>query len=279
MQDLDIQALPTTPDANANVQAPPAQDANVGLSADVQQFVVQQPNTDANANVQAQPQGQANQQTPLDSQTAHWQRVANEKQILAFQLQQEIDRIRQENLARQNQPPQMQNVQQNPYNADTDWQSWMKWEQQAAAVSAAKNAAQETLQMVMGYAQQQQQAQAEQQWAMQHPGVDVMQVKAFQKMRGIQNIDDAYTLMSMPMMMNTVQNQAQQQTINQFRQPQVGANAIRSGSNVVDGQPIQLSFEKMAQAYSQNPDIEKTWNPELRQVFWREVSARQGQGR
>lgn len=266
MQDLNLQAPPSTPEADA-MQAPPAQEANAGLPADVQQFVVQQPAAEGNA-MQPPPQGQmsAQQRTEAD---AHWQKIAQERLVQQYQLQQEVERLRQESLARQQ---QTQSPNQNPYDANQDWQSWIKWEQQAAA----RVAAQEAISGIMGFAQQQAAIQQEQQWAAQHPNVDIMQVKAFQKMRGIQNMDDAYTLMTMPMMMNSVQTQAAQQTINQFRQPQVGASAVRAGQ--AEGQTL-LSYEGMLRAYNANPKVEDSWPQSIRDMFWKETYGRQAAGR
>ena len=270
VQEIQEQALPLVPTANPP-GAPPTPEANAPLSADLSQYAPDQANAPANT-PPAQAPVQA--QDPAQTQTEqHWQKIANERMIALYQKDQEIERMRQ-------QPQQPQQVQQpqsqqngNPYAQD-DWANWMRFEISRGQEAAAQLAADRSLQGVMGFAQQQATQQAEMNWAMQHPGVDIMAVKAFSKMRGISNIDDAYMLMNMPNMLNSVQQQTTQQAFQNFNQPRQGAIPVRGNAGAaVDGQ-TSLSFEKMLQAYTQNPSIENTWHPDLKREFFKELHYR-----
>lgn len=275
--DLEMQALPTQPEANTPqaYAQPEGSEANVSLSADLSQFAATPATTEATTQqAYAQPQAQAQPQM-TETEAKHWQKIANERLLENYRIQQELERLRTIPQAQQTAQQPIQN--QNPYDANSDWQSWIRWEQNTAAKSAAQEAANATAQQIMGYAQQQAVLQQEAQWAMQHPGVDVNLVKAFAKSRGISQIDDAFMLMNMPNMLSSVQQQTQQQTFNQFSQPKQGAIPVRNAPGAPNAENTSLSFEKLLKAYTQNPSIENTWPEGLRQAFQNELFLRSGQ--
>lgn len=244
--------------------------ANDVLPTDLQKYVAEPANADANSTSQAPPQAPVQAQNqPMQSteqtRIAELQRIANEKQVMAYQLQQELDRLRN---TQQAQPQVAQN--QNPHDPNTDWAGWMRYEQQ----QAARLAAQETTSQLLQYAQQQARVQQDIQWQQSHPNVDINQIKGFAQMRGISNLDDAYTLYSLPSQIASVQTQAVNQTLNNFRQPTQMATPVRNGQS--SNATVGLSYEKMASEFqATNGRAYESWSQPLRDLFDKETYRRE----
>lgn len=208
--------------------------------------------------------GQPTPTQPVFDPAKHFQSIADQRLAENLRLQQELERLK-------SQVPQTtQGTQQNPYDPNKDWAGWIRFENQAAARQAAQESAQAVRNEFQGLFQQA----TESQWAQAHPGVDINAVKAFQQLRGIRDLNDAFTLMTLPNQLAQAQAQTAQQTIQQFRQPNSGAAPIRGTQGL--GTPItpQLSYAKLAEAYSKNPDVEDTWPKEVQEAFWRETNGR-----
>lgn len=262
-----VDATGNLPSADPSSQIP----ANDTLPTELQKYAAEPANVDANSVSQAPLQAPVQQATaPMQNsdqaRIAELQRIANEKQVLAYQLQQELDRIRNT----QTQAPQANVQNQNPHDPNTDWAGWMRYEQQ----QAARLAAQETTSRLLEYAQQQARVQQEMQWQQAHPNVDINQIKGFAQMRGIQNLDDAYMLYSLPSQMASLQTQAVNQTLNNYRQPQQQATPVRNGQS--SGASVGLSYEKMASEFqATNGRAYEAWSPQLRDAFDKETFRRE----
>ena len=210
------------------------------------------------------PQGQPTPTQPAFDPARHFQSIADQRLAENLRLQQELQRL-------QSQAPQTpQTIQQNPYDPNKDWASWIRFENQAAARQAAQESANAVRQEFQGLFQQASEAQ----WAQAHPGTDINAVKSFAQMRGIRDLNDAFTLMTLPNQLAAAQSQASQQTINQFRQPNSGAAPIRGTQGVNAPIQPQMSYAKLAAAYASNPDVEESWPVEVREAFWKETNLR-----
>lgn len=265
-------------EANLQVSEPVAatpQDAplptptNDALPTDLQKYVAEPATVDATAQ-QAPPQAQVPptsqpMQSVEDKRIADFQRELNQRQIALYQAQQEIERLRQS----QSIPQQQNQRNQNPHDPNQDWASWLRWENQ----QAAEMAAQRTREEIMGLAREQARIQQETQWAMAHPNVDINQVKAFASMRGVTNLDDAYTLMTYPTQMASVQQQATMQTIQNYQRPQTMATPVRGGQSAGT---VSLSYEKLAADFQNTNGLAyNSWPKELQNAFDRETFQRQ----
>ena len=210
------------------------------------------------------PQGQPTNTQPVFDPAKHFQSIADQRLAENLRLQQENERLRSQ------MPQNPQATQQNPYDPNKDWASWIRYENQAAARQAAQESAQAVRQEFQGLFQQA----SEQQWANAHPGTDINAVKSFAQLRGIRDLNDAFTLMTLPNQLAQAQSQASQQAINQFRQPGPGATPIRGAQNM--GSPIQpqLSYAKLAAAYVADPRVADSWPQEIRDAFDRETNLR-----
>lgn len=258
-QGITLDVDPATPQGQG--QPEPAT-PNAGFDPSL--YVPDDPNAPSQSGVV---QGQQTPTQPVFDPAKHFQSIADQRLAENLRLQQELQRL-------QSQIPQnSQATQTNPFDPNKDWASWIRFETQAGARQAAQESAQAVRAEFQGMFRQATEAQ----WAQAHPGTDINAVKAFQQLRGIANLDDAYTLMTLPNQLAQVQSQTAQQTINQFRQPVAGATAIRGSQNATLGgpqTPQQYSYAKMAQAYANNPNVEASWPAELKDAFWKETNAR-----
>jgi hypothetical protein len=214
------------------------------------------------------PQGLQADTSPQSAQ--HFQSLYNKTLAQNYALQQQLENFQRMQMeAAQRQQPQTQTT--NPYDPNTQWAPWIQWQTEHAAqmaVTGAQQAFEERLQNAMRQNQ-------ESQWIAAHPGIDIAGVKAFAQMRSIGNLDDAYTLMTLPTQLANVQAQAINQTFNQVRQPQQTAATPTRGINTnTPTGPVQLSLEKMMEAYMNDPEVENTWHPDVRKEFWKHVTAR-----
>lgn len=246
--------------------------ANSELSTEMQKYVVSSPaNMEANAQ-QAQPQAQVTIQPQVQNEAsvAELQRIANQRQIEIYKLQQEVERIRQSQVQTQN---QQQNINQNPYDPQTQWDKWMEWKIDSGINTASERASEKTLQNIMSYASQQAQIIAEQQWQAQHPNINIMDVKAFANARGIRDINDAYVLMSLPQNITAFSQQASLQQLNTITQQNTTPTTLR-GTQSTPAE-IKLSYEQMAREFQNtNGAIYDRWTPQMKQLFDQETYRR-----
>lgn len=267
----DTQGSPA-PNESAAQQGSPVPESNGVLPNEVpQQFVVENPATPPAVPEpeQGQAQGQTQQQPTavIPDMAKHYQSIADQRQAEIYRLQQELQ-------ARQAQTPQVQaGTETNPYDPQTDWFNAIKWEQNKAAREAAKSAADQAMNGVLQFAQQQAKIQEENRWQQAHPQVDINLVKQWGQMNGVNNLDHAFTLMTLPSTIQSVQNQAANTAFNQFRQPQNVATPVKGGQQA--GGTIQLSYDAMAQEFaSSNGRAYNQWSPALREAFDRETYRR-----
>lgn len=256
MEQIQGQTLSTQPALDGQAPAAPATPADI---SSLQQFVVE-PQKPAEPQVQGQAPAQP------DPNASELLRLANQRYAENMALREQITRLQQQ----QPQPAPAQGA--NPHDPNTDWPNWIRFENKAAAQEAAM----QTLQMVVQQAQQFSRQNQEAQWQQAHPNVDINSVKAFAEFKGVRELDDAYALMTMGQQIQGAVQQAQQTVFNQFRQPANPAQPLRGGMG--SGAPVSLSFEKMLEAYTQNPNIENGWNPQLREMFHRELDVRASMG-
>ncbi len=242
---METPQAPVVPAANPE-GAPPVQPATE---------VVPQQYAPEPATAPASAPAQAPVESAEETRAKGFQRLADERQLQIYQLQQELER--------KNQAPAPQPTG-NPYDPQTQWTQWMGFELNKTAEAAAEKASERILGTLTNAAQ----AQYETQWQSAHPEVDIRTVKAFQASRGIRQIDDAYRLMTMDNSLLQARNDGGQQAINQFRQPQQvqGAVSVRGAQST--GGPAQLIFEKMALDFqNSNGAVYNTWSPALQKAF------------
>lgn len=210
--------------------------------------------------VTPEPQGQPDDVEALKAELENLKQQKTHFQSLADRRYQELLLAQAKSQQPGGQSPQAEST--NPYNMQTDFPNWFRFEQ--------KRGIQEALGEVFQRAESMTRAQQEAQWVANHPGVDIESVKAFGQVRGVRELDDAYALMTMQQREAGVAASVLNQTVNQLRQPTTAA-PLR-GQPV--GQPGKQSYEALAKAYADNPDIEKTWSEQLRAAFWEETRAR-----
>lgn len=160
-------------------------------------------------------------------------------------------------------------VQQNPYDPQTQPNEWWTWRDQRYAEMVA----QKTEERLVGALSSVAKNQAEVQWQNAHPRVNIADVKAFAETRKIGNLDDAYTLMTLP------QAQAQQAAgvFNQFQRPQNAATPLQ-GSQGGAQQEMQGRFDKDYLEFAQtNGRAYDTWSPERRLAFDTEHKRREAE--
>lgn len=154
----------------------------------------------------------------------------------------------------------------NPYDYNTQFPDWFRYEQQAgikAATEAAQKTSMETLQNMMAQA-------GEMQWIQQHPGVDVTAIKQFNRQNGIAewNLDAGYKLLNFPNQIASAAQQASQQTLNQFRQPTNGSFAQPVRGNNGGMQAPSFDFKKLVEAAAKNPAIIDALPEADQKEFW-----------
>lgn len=272
----DTQGSPSS--AESNVQngqgSPNAESAGVLPSEVPQQFVVESPNaTPAVPEGQGESQGQNQQQTAavVPDLAKHYQSIADQRQAEIYRLQQELQ-------LKQTAQPQQGITENNPYDPQTDWWNALKWEQNRAAKEAAKSAAEQAMSGVLNFAKQQATLQQEMQWQQAHPNVDINLVKQWGQMNGVNSLDHAYTLMTLPNTIQSAQTQAANTAFNSFRQPQNVATPVRGGQQA--GGTVQLSYEAMAKEYQESfGKAYETWSPALQKAFNQETARRADAGR
>jgi hypothetical protein len=190
---------------------------------------------------------------------------------LRAQLLQQQQMMAQMMQPREPQQPQSQTAQ-NPHPPGT--QEWWQAEIRMGQEVAAQKATQGFMNMLAQASQQQ----AETQWQMQHPEIPLVSVKMWaQQNMGFepqtpQALDRVYTLMTLPANMQTVQTGAVDRFYTQARQPANTATPLRGSP--APAAPGKVSFEALAKAWNENPAIEKTWSPELRQAWEQELQLR-----
>lgn len=225
----------------------------------------------ATPNAAPEPQGEPTP-TPTGGEPTfdaakHFQSIAEQRQAEIYRLQQEQERMRSEMLTL------MQRVsaptQQNPHDYTTNFPEWNRWENQRLAEQIAEKAREASRQEFAGLIQRA----SEMQWSQAHPEVDIAAVKAFAQQRGIQRLEDAYTVMKSQETLQTAFSTASAAALRQFQQPQSGASPIRGA----EAAPVQskVSFKETLEAWSRNPAIEDTWSPEFKADFERELRAHQ----
>jgi hypothetical protein len=242
--------------------------ANGVLSPEIQNYVAEPtPNTPANP-VGAPAQGQPEPtQAVAPNPVAELQRKLNEKQIEVYQAQQAAQAAQQ--LLMQNQMAGNQIKGDPEPDPQTNWSGWIQWnnrQTEARILGGVAKQQQEWLNGLMASAN-------EVQFVNTHPDVNIQQLKSFAQMRGIQNMEDAYIVMTMPQALNGAAMNASQQTIQQFRQP-TGATPLRTQGQTAPQGQVQVSYQKMAEAYAANPNVEQSWPPELKEMFWSQTYAR-----
>lgn len=220
--------------------------------------------------VQATPEDvQRQEQSERDRERAKWQAevYARDQQIRQMQEMQ-MQYLRQ-------QQPQ---VQSNPYDMQTQFQDWQRFEMQ----NYGKQIAEETDKRFEQRLQTMLQQANETAWINQHQsemaraGITVDHIKNFNRMNGIQEwaLDSGWKLMNMSSMVANVARQTQQQTINNIRQPQTGASPIRGTSPASVNTP-KWSYEVDAKEYADNNwNYPKSWTPERIQAFEMETDGR-----
>ena len=229
------------------------------VPAELQQFVVQTPNTTPAEN-QGEPQGEPEPQAGAIDPAKHFQSLADQRQAEIYRLQQQLLEV----ATRQQQPQ----VEKNPFDPQTQPEQYWDWkldQKNRQLLDEARRLQREEFQTMIQQA-------SEMTWQQQHPNVDINSVKAFARSRGITQLDDAYTLMTLPTTLNNARRTAINQTYNTVRQPEAGAQPLRGVSGSGNGQ-IGLSFEKLAEEFNaKNGNV--NWPEGLMQAFQTEMYKR-----
>jgi hypothetical protein len=204
-----------------------------------------------------------------DDSLRNIQSIADKRQAEIYKLQQTNELLMRQVLEAQK-PVQAQG---NPYDPNTNWPEWMRYETQQATRQAAEGARQATQEQNQIFMQNL----AENAWVNQHPGVDVADIKAFNRQNGIAewNLDAGYKLLTMPNVMSGIAQAAQGQVMEQFRKPQTGAIPVRGSSTGIQAEP-KWNFAKLLVAVNGNPAILDALPPNVRSDFEKELYARQG---
>lgn len=190
---------------------------------------------------------------------------------LVGSLQGTVDSLRTQLQATQQQMAQMlqqtaPQAQQNPYDPQTQPNEWWAWRDQQYADTVARK----TEERLMGVISNAARSQQESQWQSAHPQVNIADVKAFAQARQIGNLDDAFTLMTLP--------QQQRQTVaaafTQFQRPQNSAQPLQGAQGAAQGE-VQGRFDMDYQAFVQtNGKVYETWDPARRLAFDQEYAKR-----
>lgn len=217
--------------------------------------------------------GQVQQQGQPEPDAKHFQSLADQRQAENLRLQRQVDQLmemQQKVILQQQESSQPKN----PFDAATQPNDYWNWQFENAATKAARLAAEESRKASREEMVQMFQTSYEQQWQAQHPQVNIEVVKAFQNQRGIRDINDAYTLMTLPQQTAQIAQTQAQAALNQFRQPQnQGASPLR-GSGQAPVQP-QLSYEKLAIDFQNtNGSAYDTWPKHLQEAFDKETNLR-----
>jgi len=255
----DPQAQVAQPGTQALETTPPDPQAQLPANGEgVQQ-------TQDPGNAEGEPQGQTSENANI--QNLH--RMLNERQVMNYQLQQRLEMLE----SRVQQPQQTQ--QENPYDYQTQFPMWQRWENQLAARSAAVEANQALMMQLQQMAMQN----TEQQWQSTHPDINIGEVKAFARMRwGVPNVteqvlNDAYSMMTQDYQINRTRTNAVNQAFTQFKNTSPSATSMRSGQ----APPVtpQIKFADDLKAWNDTDGrVEETWSPERRAAFHAELNTR-----
>ena len=176
-----------------------------------------------------------------------------------YELQQQFNQLQQR-------IPQ-QPVQQNPHDYQTDFPNWFRYEQNMSEQRTAERATRASMEGIQNMI-----AQAnESSWIQQHPNVDIHSLKAFNRMNGIAdwNLDAGYKLMNYPSQIQQVAQTASNQTAQNFRQPQTGAQPIRPNGGQPVGQPT-YKYEDLVKAVNERGEgVLKSLPQADQDEFWR----------
>ena len=191
----------------------------------------------------AQPSGNEppqNTQQQVDEQAKHFQRLAEQRQVENYRLQQQLLEMQQRTIQ-----PQQQSQNANPYDPNTQPTEWWRAENQRMINEAVEKVAQaqrqEFTNMIGTYSALQ--------WQQQHQDVDINAIQAFQRVRGITNLDDAYKLWKLD---NSVP----------FNNPNPGFIPAQPRTNIAPIRNVQgagepptagWSFDKLLQQEANNP--------------------------
>lgn len=150
-------------------------------------------------------------------------------------------------------------IQQNPYDPQTQPTEWWREEMRRDR----EQTIQKTQEVFLGNLTQLARQQAETTWQNSHPNVSIADVKAFAQSRQIGNLDDAYTLMTLPQ--SQTNNAINMMT--QFQRPQNQATPLR-GTQGTSQADMQGRFDKDYSDYvNTNGAIYDTWPPERKAAF------------
>jgi hypothetical protein len=255
------QGSPTPTESNAS-QGSNGAESNVVMPNEIpKQYVVETPTTaPAVPQEQGLPQGTTQQQTTAETPdlARHYQSIADQRQAEVYRLQQELQRVQTQTQAQQ------ANSERNPYDPTTQYE---QWDEYRINKLLDKGISTYTKQL-MDFAAQNQRQQQEQQWQSSHPSVDINLVKQWGQMNGVNNLDHAYTLMTLPNTFQAVQNQANKTAFNQFTQPQTQNVSTPTRGGQQAGGTIQLSYDAMAAEFANSKGrVYEQWSPELRRAF------------
>jgi hypothetical protein len=183
-----------------------------------------------------------------------------------YRLQQELDNLRnfQTQLLQQQQRPEV-----NPFDPQTQQVEWWDWklkQNNREIIAQAKKEWQNEFSQVLN-------TNAEQQWQQAHPNVSIMELKSIAQQRwGTPNVtipmlDDLISVMNIPSQVANVVRTTQQQTINNFRQPNIGAMPVRGAQGATASQNV-YDYGKMYQEFvDTHGRVYETWTSEAKQAF------------
>lgn len=249
-------------------QVTPQPDGGVAVPQPIQEPAV----------VPAPPDGTA-QGTPTQAdatQPEHFQSLYNKTLAEKYALEQQMRQM-QEFQMKQMQTAQPQQVQHNPFDPQiqpTQWWDWKMQDNNRRLVDEVDRRQEQRLNTMIQQAN-------EVAWVNQHQnemtraGITVDHIKNFNRMKGIAdwNLDVGWQLMNLPNTVANVARQTQQQTIQNIRQPQTGANPIRGTSPAT--QTPQFSYDADAKEFEKNGwNYPPHWTAERIQAFTQETEGR-----
>lgn len=184
-----------------------------------------------------------------------------------YQMEQRLNQMQQfqmEQMQRQTQSNQ------NPFDSNAQPEQYWDWkldQKNRSLLSEAKKEYEQTLMNTLAQM-------GEQNWIQQHPMADPNAIRMYNRMNGIpeNNLEVGWKLMNYPQNVAQVAQNVSQQTLNNFRQPNNGAQPIRQVGG--GGQPT-LSYEVLAKEYlATSGRAADNWTPDVRQAFEQETRFR-----
>jgi hypothetical protein len=203
---------------------------------------------------------QGDTQKTFDPAT-HFQSIADQERAQRLAEQERADRLQQQLMeiaTARNSPPT-----ENPHDYSTNFPAWFQFEQQKSSkqlLEEARRINREELGVMIQQAN-------DLAWQQKHPEMDINTVRRWGQMNNVNNLDHALTLMNL----DKQKFAAAQAGYNQAFKQTTTTAALRSSSGVPG--TVEVNFKEMAKQYANNPDIEKTWDPKLRDAFHRELNA------